>query len=63
MTQQQALEIQRPDVKDSSNASESTKHKSIVDALSANDIDGARDLLLEQIKLKVGQKSSWDSRR
>jgi len=61
MIQQQALGIQRPEIDQQANQQNAVQHKTIVDALSANDIDGARDLLLDQIKLKVGQKSSWDS--
>ena len=61
MTQQQALGIQRPEIDQQVNQQNAVQHKTIVEALSANDIDGARDLLLDQIKLKVGQKSSWDS--
>ena len=34
---------------------------SIVDALSNNNLKLARDLLLKEIKLTVGQKASWDS--
>lgn len=35
--------------------------KTIVDALSDNNLELARDLLLEKIKFSVGQKRSWDS--
>lgn len=35
--------------------------KSIVDALSENNLELARDLLLKEIEFKVGQKASWDS--
>lgn len=56
---QQALELDRkgPDLNNQSQ----DKYNSIVDALSANDLGAARDLLLEQIKLRVGQRASWDS--
>jgi ribonucleoside-diphosphate reductase alpha chain len=37
------------------------KRSGIVEALSNNDLDLARDLLLEQISLELGQKKSWDS--
>ncbi len=42
-------------------ASNTEAPKTIVDALSKNDLNLARDLLLEQINKTVGQKSSWDS--
>jgi ribonucleoside-diphosphate reductase alpha chain len=56
---QQALELERPEI--NPNEGQEPKHKSIVDALSVNDLESARDQLLEQIYLKVGQKESWDS--
>ena len=37
------------------------KQASIVDALSNNNLELARDLLLKKIELQVGQKASWDS--
>ncbi|NQY80324.1 MAG: ribonucleoside-diphosphate reductase subunit alpha [Candidatus Caenarcaniphilales bacterium] len=37
------------------------KQVSIVDALSNNNLELARDLLLKKIDLQVGQKASWDS--
>ena len=37
------------------------KQLSIVDALSNNNLELARDLLLKKIELQVGQKASWDS--
>jgi ribonucleoside-diphosphate reductase alpha chain len=39
----------------------STANPSIVDALSDNDLELARDLLLNKLKIQIGQKSSWDS--
>ncbi|MDD9898265.1 MAG: ribonucleoside-diphosphate reductase subunit alpha [Candidatus Melainabacteria bacterium] len=57
MVQQQALELERNEAE----AATEDKFNSIVEALSANEIGHARDLLLEQIKLKVGQGASWDS--
>lgn len=57
MVQQQALELER----NQAEAKTEDKFNSIVEALSANEIGHARDLLLEQIKLKVGQSASWDS--
>jgi ribonucleoside-diphosphate reductase alpha chain len=59
--QQQALEIDRSSIESDSVKKSGNKFNSIVDALSVNDLDTARDLLLEQISLTVGQKSSWDS--
>lgn len=59
--QQQALEIDRTTIKSEKNKKSGNKYNSIVDALSVNDLESARDLLLEQISLTVGQKSSWDS--
>lgn len=59
--QQQALEIDRSSTEPASVKKTENKFDSIVDALSVNDLEAARDLLLEQIKLTVGQKSSWDS--
>ncbi|MBT6842505.1 MAG: hypothetical protein HOA17_01745, partial [Candidatus Melainabacteria bacterium] len=59
MVQQQALGLERKTVE--AGAGTQDKYNSIVDALSANDIRYARDLLLEQIKLRVGQSASWDS--
>jgi ribonucleoside-diphosphate reductase alpha chain len=56
---QQALGLERTETVKESKSQD--KYNSIVEALSANDIDSARDLLLEQIKLKVGQRASWDS--
>lgn len=56
---QQALGLERVEAEVKANTQD--QYKSIVDALSANDIEAARNLLLEQIKLTVGQKSSWDS--
>ncbi len=56
---QQALGLERTETVKESKSQD--KYNSIVEALSANDIVSARDLLLEQIKLKVGQRSSWDS--
>ena len=37
------------------------KQVSIVDALSNNNLELARDGLLKKIDLQVGQKASWDS--
>lgn len=54
---QQALDLQRTETQEQSQ----DKYGSIVDALSANDISGARDLLLDHIKITVGQSASWDS--
>jgi ribonucleoside-diphosphate reductase alpha chain len=59
--QQQALEIDRSGIEPDSEKKTENKLTSIVDALSVNDLARARDLLLEQIALTVGQKSSWDS--
>ncbi len=56
---QQALGLERTETVKESKSQD--KYNSIVEALSANDIVSARDLLLEQIKLKVGQRASWDS--
>lgn len=58
MSTQQALGLEREEAK-----AGSTKdtYDSIVDALSVNDLDAARDLLLEKISVTVGQKASWDS--
>ncbi len=56
---QQALGLERTETVTESKSQD--KYNSIVEALSANDINSARDLLLEQIKLKVGQRASWDS--
>ena len=39
----------------------SNKQASIVDALSNNNLELARDLLLKKVQLQVGQKASWDS--
>lgn len=39
----------------------SNKQASIVDALSNNNLELARDLLLKKVTLQVGQKASWDS--
>jgi len=39
----------------------SNKQASIVDALSNNNLELARDLLLKKVELQVGQKASWDS--
>lgn len=59
MVQQQAFELERKTVEAGKPTQD--KYNSIVEALSANDIRYARDLLLEQIKLRVGQNASWDS--
>ena len=56
---QQALGLERTEAVKELKSQD--KYNSIVEALSANDINSARDLLLEQIKLKVGQRASWDS--
>lgn len=56
---QQALDLQRNEVE--AQAQTQDKYTSIVDALSANEISHARDLLLEQMKITVGQSASWDS--
>jgi ribonucleoside-diphosphate reductase alpha chain len=57
---QQALELKREEQDLNLNKSED-KLNSIVAALSQNDLTKARDLLLEQITLAVGQSASWDS--
>lgn len=56
---QQALKIEREEL--SQNPKTENQYENIVAALSANDLDAARDLLLEQISLSIGQRSSWDS--
>lgn len=56
---QQALKIEREEL--SQNPKTENQYENIVAALSANDLDAARDLLLEQISLTIGQRSSWDS--
>ncbi len=56
---QQALKIEREEL--SQNPKTENPYENIVAALSANDLDAARDLLLEQISLSIGQRSSWDS--
>jgi ribonucleoside-diphosphate reductase alpha chain len=60
MSTQQALSLSREANKEAVNQREN-KFDSIVDALSVNDLDAARDLLLEQIDITVGQNASWDS--
>lgn len=59
---QQALKLEREELKEQESRSQlKNRYSSIVEALSANDLETARDLLLEQISVTVGQKSSWDS--
>lgn len=56
---QQALKIEREEL--SQNTKTENQYENIVAALSANDLEAARDLLLDQISLTIGQRSSWDS--
>jgi ribonucleoside-diphosphate reductase alpha chain len=58
-TAQQALGLQR-EASEKANKNNNT-FDSIVDALSVNDLESARDLLLEQIDKTVGHSCSWDS--
>lgn len=37
-----------------------TTYRTVIDALSNNDLTGARDLLLEEIRIKTEGKNSWD---
>jgi ribonucleoside-diphosphate reductase alpha chain len=57
---QQALSLERDEAAKAA-SKDSNKFDSIVDALSLNDLDSARNLLLDQINLSVGQSASWDS--
>jgi ribonucleoside-diphosphate reductase alpha chain len=60
-TAQQALSLARSDEKANKQDSTENKFDSIVDALSVNDLESARNLLLDQINITVGQSASWDS--
>lgn len=60
-TAQQALSLARSEEKANKQGSTENKFDSIVDALSVNDLESARNLLLEQIDITVGQSASWDS--
>jgi len=60
-TAQQALSLARSEEKANKQDSTENKFDSIVDALSVNDLESARNLLLEQINITVGQSASWDS--
>ncbi|MEI7604253.1 MAG: ribonucleoside-diphosphate reductase subunit alpha [bacterium] len=37
------------------------KYKTVIDALSDNDLAAAKDLLLAEVKKEVGERKSWDS--
>lgn len=56
----QTLEAQNQEAKSSTTDSKG-QAETIVEALSTNDLIRARDLLLKEIELTVGQKASWDS--
>ena len=60
-TAQQALSLARSEEKANKQDSTENKFDSIVDALSVNDLESARNLLLDQINITVGQSASWDS--
>jgi ribonucleoside-diphosphate reductase alpha chain len=60
MSTQQAFSLER-EAQEKATKKKSNKFDSIVDALSLNDLEAARDLLLEQIDMTVGQNASWDS--
>lgn len=60
MSTQQALSLER-EAAAKADAKHDNSFDSIVDALSVNDLDSAKNILLEQIHLTVGQSASWDS--
>lgn len=55
--QQQALDLDRIDKE----VVVPQNYNSIVEALSINDLEAARNLLLDKIYVNLGQKESWDS--